>query len=192
MIEKRNGMIEKPYRLGLVVGRFQVLHMGHADMIRQGLQLCDRLCVLLGSSQECGTENNPISYEQRLDMLRAVFPEKEMLMFPLPDAGLGNNELWGQYVLNKCREYTGEMPDLVLSGKEQRREYWFTSKDGIRIAELRIPKAIPVSATAMREALAKDDREGWQRYTPSALWDRYDFLRSAVLASQGNTHTDSI
>ncbi len=192
MIEKRIGMREKPYRLGLVVGRFQVLHTGHTDMIRQGLRLCDRVCVLVGSSQECGTEKNPFSYEQRLEMLKAVFPEKEMLLFPIPDAGLGNNALWGQYVLNKCREHTGDLPDLVLSGKEQRREGWFTSQDGIRIAELRIPKAIPVSATAMREALVRNDREGWQRYTPQALWDRYDVLRSTVLAAQGNTYTDSI
>lgn len=185
-------MSEKPYRLGLVVGRFQVLHTGHADMIRQGLRLCDRVCVLVGSSQERGTEKNPFSYEQRLEMLRWVFPEKELLLFPIPDAGLGNNALWGQYVLNKCREHTGQMPDLVLSGKEQRREGWFTSPEGIRIAELRIPKVIPVSATAMREALVRNDREGWQRYTPRALWDRYDVLRGTVLAAQGNTYTDSI
>ena len=51
----------KPYDVGLIVGRFQTLHKGHEKLIETGLMLCDRLLILIGSSQECGTERNPLN-----------------------------------------------------------------------------------------------------------------------------------
>ena len=46
----------KPYDTGLVCGRFQTFHKGHERLVDTGLLLCDRLLILIGSAQECGTE----------------------------------------------------------------------------------------------------------------------------------------
>ena len=185
-------MKDTPYRTGLIVGRFQMIHTGHTDMIRQALRLCGEVCVLVGSAQEQGTEKNPFSYEQRREMLKNVFPEENVHVFPLPDAGLGNNALWGDHLLKKAEEYMGRMPDLAVSGREERREGWFSGERGAALTELRVPKRVPVSATRMRALLTENDREGWRAFAPSALWDRYDFLRETVLGTLGRTHTDSI
>ena len=58
-------MKPKPFRLGLVVGRFQALHTGHEDMISRAIALCDRVGIFVGSSQESGTFQNPFSYDLR-------------------------------------------------------------------------------------------------------------------------------
>ena len=51
--------MSKPFSLGIMVGRFQTLHIGHEQMIRTGLELCDEVGIFIGSSQESGTEKNP-------------------------------------------------------------------------------------------------------------------------------------
>lgn len=184
-------MNNKPYRLGILVGRFQTLHSGHTDMINRAIELCDKVGIFVGSSNESGTSKNPFSYETREDMLKTVFGN-EVFVFPLPDIGVGNNSTWGDYVLKNVVDRFGEMPDLLVSGKEARRVSWFDSVDGASIAELYIPKTIEISATEMRDFLINDDCESWKKYTDSKLWGKYEKLRQEVLLSKDNSETHSI
>lgn len=184
-------MNNKPYRLGILVGRFQTLHSGHTDMINRAIELCDKVGIFVGSSNESGTSKNPFSYETREDMLKTVFGN-EVFVFPLPDIGVGNNSTWGDYVLKNVVDRFGEMPDLLVSGKEARRVSWFDSVDGTSIAELYIPKTIEISATEMRDFLINDDCESWKKYTDSKLWGKYEKLRQEVLLSKDNSETHSI
>lgn len=184
-------MNNKPYRLGILVGRFQTLHSGHTDMINRAIELCDKVGIFVGSSNESRTSKNPFSYETREDMLKTVFGN-EVFVFPLPDIGVGNNSTWGDYVLKNVVDRFGEMPDLLVSGKEARRVSWFDSVDGASIAELYIPKTIEISATEMRDFLINDDCESWKKYTDSKLWGKYEKLRQEVLLSKDNSETYSI
>lgn len=191
MSDGRFTMNNKPYRLGILVGRFQTLHSGHTDMINRAIELCDKVGIFVGSSNESGTSKNPFTYETREDMLKTVFGN-EVFVFPLPDIGVGNNSTWGDYVLKNVVDRFGEMPDLLVSGKEARRVSWFDSVDGASIAELYIPKTIEISATEMRDFLINDDCESWKKYTDSKLWGKYEKLRQEVLLSKDNSETHSI
>ena len=51
--------MDKPFALGILVGRFQTLHAGHQQMIETALSLCDQVGIFVGSSQESGTQKNP-------------------------------------------------------------------------------------------------------------------------------------
>ena len=184
-------MNNKPYRLGILVGRFQTLHSGHTDMINRAIELCDKVGIFVGSSNESGTRKNPFSYETREDMRKTVFGN-EVFVFPLPDIGVGNNSTWGDYVLKNVVDRFGEMPDLLVSGKEARRVSWFDSVDGASIAELYIPKTIEISATEMRDFLINDDCDSWKKYTDSKLWGKYEKLRQEVILSKDNSETHSI
>lgn len=181
--------MEKTYKLGLLVGRFQALHLGHERMIRDAIALCGRVAVFIGSSQESGTQKNPFSYETRERMLKAVFGDA-IEVYPLPDAGLGNNRLWGQYVLDRVNAACGRKPDLFITGREERRVSWFEDKEDI--SELVVPKVIEASATQMREYLARGEEEAWKALTPRALHPMFHELRSEVLKSEGNSETQSI
>ena len=182
----------KPYRTGVLTGRFQMIHLGHIEMIEKAREICEKIIILVGSSQEAGTEKNPFSYEERRDMLKAVFPDDNISVFPLPDAGFGNHILWGEYILNRVKEYTGTLPDLMITGREERREGWFSGPNGMNVAELAVPKSVPLSATQMREWLIHGDKEKWSEATAPALRERYSALRETVLASVGKKETDSI
>ena len=184
-------MKDKAFKLGIIVGRFQTFHTGHKYMVDKACAVCDRVGILVGSSQESGTLKNPFSYEMRREMLKKVFGDRVRIE-PLPDIGVGNNNKWGDYVLQNVQRRFGKAPDLLVSGKEERRVDWFDSAAGVSVAELYIPKTIDMSATKMRQFFIDDNREEWQRYTPPQLWDDYEAMRAAVLAAKDNLFTQSI
>ena len=183
--------MEKAYKLGITIGRFQVFHKGHQAMIDKAIELCDQVGVFIGSSQESGTNKNPFTYEMRESILKKIYGDR-IRIYPLPDIGVGNNSKWGDYVLNTVVERFSEAPDLLISGKEERRTDWFDSVNGLLIAELYIPKIIDVSASKMRDLLVKDEFDTWKKYCDERLWDSFSEMRKIVLESQENMETASI
>lgn len=183
--------MSKPYKLGVTVGRFQTFHNGHKDMIDKAISLCERVGVFVGSSQESGTNKNPFTYDMRESILRTVYGDK-ISVFPLPDIGVGNTAKWGEYVLENVVRRFGTLPDLTISGKEDRRVDWMSGDEGKSIAELYIPKTIDISAQRMREMFVRGDFETWSSFCDRRLWDRFEEMRAIVLAAYGNTETSSI
>ena len=183
--------MEKPFSLGILVGRFQTLHLGHVQMIETAVSLCGQVGIFVGSAQESGTSKNPFPYALRREMLKRLFGDR-VEIYPLPDIGVGNVSAWGDYVLENVQAQFGRMPDLLVSGKEARRLDWFDSVRGVRIAELYIPKTIEISASQMRAFLLADDRARWERYVDPRIHSLYPVLRELVVGSDGKTDTQSI
>ena len=181
----------KPFELGIIVGRFQTFHTGHEYVVNTAAAVCRRTAIFVGSSQESGTLKNPFDYETRERVLKKLFGST-VEVYPLPDIGVGTNCAWGNYVLENVREHCGRLPDLLVSGKEERRLSWFDGTQGANAAELYVPKTIDISATKMREFFIDDNFEEWKRYTNPVLWDEYEPLRERVLASRDNLNTSSI
>ena len=64
--------MKKKFKLGFMVGRFQMLHKGHESLINEGLELCERFVLLLGNSEDSRTKNNPFTFEERKEMIKTV------------------------------------------------------------------------------------------------------------------------
>ncbi|MBO5076317.1 MAG: adenylyltransferase/cytidyltransferase family protein [Clostridia bacterium] len=184
----------RAYASGLIVGRFQVFHIGHRNIVRAALRLCDRVLVLIGSSQEAGTAKNPLSYETRRDVIAEIFPREaergRLIIAPLPDLGVGNVPAWGNYVYSSASEVLGTPPSLFVTGREERRISWFD--DNPAISELYVPKTVDISATQLREFLAAGEVLKWRIFSDPANYHRFDELREAVLRSAGNNETASM
>ena len=178
----------KPYKLGLIVGRFQMLHLGHVDMISKALDICERVILFIGSAQESRTAKNPLTFDERKKMLSKTFPENNLLILPLPDAGIGNNANWGDYILSQIPSEYG-IPDITISGRESRRSTWF---DNQNIAELFVAKEIEISATEMRDFLKNDNKFAWIEYSPCEIQNMYNKLRKIILDTQNVNTTESI
>ncbi len=61
---------------GLILGRFLPPHEGHCTLIRTGLNLVDRLTLVVASSA-----TDPISVDQRVSWLSELFPKVTTLVF---------------------------------------------------------------------------------------------------------------
>lgn len=184
-------MDNKQYELALILGRFQVFHKGHVEIVDKALEVADKVLILVGSSQESGTERNPFSYETRRDMIAKCFADNidRIIIIGIPDAGLGNNQSWGDYVVEYVKRHVGRLPDVAISGEETRRTSWYANYD---IDEIFIPKTTDVSATKMRAWMVENNQKEWLKYVHPALGEDFEHLRELVVASIGKTDTDSI
>ena len=173
------------YKYGLVVGRFQMFHNGHKYLIERALELCDKVIVYIGSSQEFGTALNPFSYYVREEMLDRVFEtettQKRLLIRPLPDIGVGNNDIWGRYVLGLFEGEFHCQPGLYITGLEKVRSSWFNNEIAPNVDELRITrKGIEISASECRELIRKNDYKNWCELVPTELYDKFEFYHKIM------------
>lgn len=168
----------KLYKYGLIVGRFQMLHNGHRQMVETALELCDKVVVYIGSSQESGTRENPFSYLTRAAMFNAVFDtevaQKRLLIRPLQDIGAGNNDIWGRYVLGTFEAEFHRQPDLYITGCEKNRSSWFNNEIAPKVDELMLTRNnIDISASECRLAIKYHEYEKWCKYVPEELYEFY-------------------
>lgn len=183
-------MWEEKYKMvydsGLLVGRFQTFHKGHQSLVETGLKLCDRLFILVGSSQESGTERNPFNISTRMSVIREVYPDKErVFIYALPDLTNENDITydWGKYVFDNLDRYLFKQPELMIYGNDEARSKWFDPQEIKSTAEFIMPRSrIPISATMLRDLMVLDKRKEWMKWVDSKLHKRYDALRSELMS----------
>ena len=187
-------MPRKPYGTGLVLGRFQGLHKGHEAVIRRALSLCRKVCVMIGSADKEGTPHNPFSLALRREMLERVFaPELRrgrLVIYPLPDLGVGNVPAWGDYVLENAERCLGK-PDCVVYGDEDKCRTWFPNHPEICFETLD-RQEIAMTGTKLRGLILAGDRETFEAYTHPALHGLFDALRKELLEAEAGGLPDNI
>ena len=182
------------YELAAICGRFQPLHKGHVYMIQKALDMAENVVVYIGSANKSGTPKNPFTYYARRDMILAALYKNEyvanssLFVAALNDrATISDDTGWGKYYLDKVKRDFGRYPDLLVSGSENIRSSWFTPEmlsgiDILSISRKGINKDIPdISATAVREALLKDDVATFQSLVDRSLYNDYDAMRATIL-----------
>lgn len=178
--------MQRPYDVGLVCGRFQTFHKGHEKLIDTGLLLCDRLLILVGSAQECGTERNPLNVTTRVDVIREIYEGNPSIMvYGLPDMTNENDICpeWGRYLLDHVDRYVFKNPDVMIYGNDESRSGWFDKKDLKNTTELIINREeLPISATMLRKLMVFDQRKEWMKYVNAKLHKRYDDLRRELMS----------
>lgn len=176
----------KPYDTGLICGRFQTFHKGHEKLVETGLLLCDRLLILVGSSQECGTERNPLNIETRIRMLREVYGDSNNIMiYGLSDMTNENDICpeWGRYLLDNCERYIFKNPEIMIYGNDESRSAWFDKQDLKNTTELIINRSeLPISATMLRELMVHDERKKWMALVNPRLHKMYDEIRRELMS----------
>ncbi len=178
-------MQNKPYKTGVICGRFQTIHKGHEILFETGLKLCDKLLILVGSSQESGTERNPYDVETRIEMLREIYGYGDNIIIAgLPDL-TNENDIstdWGDYLMSAIHEHLGCQPEIMVYGNDESRGQWFSKETlGNTIEVIVNRSAYPVSATMVREAMITDDRETWSNFVNPKIHHMYKPLKEKLL-----------
>lgn len=176
----------KPYDVGLVCGRFQTFHKGHEKLINTALMLCDRVLILIGSAQECGTERNPLNINTRTKMLQEIYGyQPNIMIYGLSDMTNENDicHEWGRYLLDNVERYIFKNPEVMIYGNDESRSNWFDKKDLTNTTELIINRAeLPISATMLRQLMVDDNRKEWMKWVNPKLHKMYDELRRELLS----------
>lgn len=178
----------KPYDVGMICGRFQTFHIGHESLVDTAMKLCDRVLILIGSSQECGTERNPLNIDTRIKMLRAIYGnDGSFIIKGLADL-TDENDIrpeWGRYLLDNADRYIYKKPELMIYGNDESRSRWFATEDIKDITEVIVNRGrIPISATEVRRLMVNDNRREWQKWVNPKLHKLYDEIRSELMSVQ--------
>lgn len=167
------------YKFGMVIGRFQPFHIGHYSILNRALEDCEKVVVILGSSQESRLPHNPLSATERELLIADCFPKhKHRLIFiPIEDrATLSNDKGWGEYIFSILK-YMDIFPEAIYEGREAVRKNWY---DTINVDIIQLSrKTIPISATSLREMLLIGDNN-WRHYCPKGAEKHYENLKEIL------------
>ncbi len=168
----------KKYKLGMILGRFQIFHKGHESIINKALELCDNVLILIGSADKAGTYENPFNYETRRAIIEEVYNDK-VIIAPLNDLGVGNVPLWGDYVIDACKKIK-DIPDLVIYGDEDKCKEWY--KNYPNIEYFKIDRGlIPTSSSNLKQMLIDNDYDNYKKYVDEKLLKYYSDMRLALI-----------
>ena len=124
-------------KIGVFLARFQPLHNAHLYVIEKALKECDKVVIMLGSSNKNNMIRNPFDFNLRYnllkDSLKNVKDMERINIFELPDWSQESKEednlTWGSYlyynVVSRINQksftiYYSDKPEYLLS--------WFTDE----------------------------------------------------------------
>lgn len=94
------------------LGRFQPLHVGHYRTIRRYRQEYDEFVLALGSPEKSRTPENPLSAEERKEIIHACFPDLDIVEIEDEDRGEAGYEDWVSRFVDRTDA------DVVISGND--------------------------------------------------------------------------
>jgi len=137
-------------KYGLFIGRFQPLHIGHVRVIKTALENLDRVIIVIGSSQESGTYDNPLTASERIEIMREALLDEgivdKCMIISLPD--INSDAHWVDYIVDNVPEF-----DIVISGDGLNKDLF--SKAGYKIFEL--DRWNDISASRIRKDICDEN-----------------------------------
>lgn len=164
----------KKFNTGLFIGRFQPFHLGHMHALEIASASCKKLVIGIGSSQEAGTEKNPLSAAARIKIIKAALVGSSVgrmkpKFITIPD--FGNDDAWFNYINERIPRL-----DVVFSGNQLVKKIFKSHK--IAVITLRWYNRRRLSSTNVRRAIKKG--ENWQDLVPKgAIKEIRNQFRSA-------------
>lgn len=167
---------------GLVTMRAQPLHIGHIRLIDTALKQCNRLFIILGSTQEFGTSRNPFTFSERKKMIKTYYRQEDDLAWKGAADLAWNNIIvigladifslrWPSYVLQAIKTEAGDANLGYVFGGSSYDCDWFKDYDLTPVVVNRSDTNFSFASGSMiRDMLTyKDPR--WKNYIPQCNWN---------------------
>lgn len=104
-------------RVGVIIGRFQPFHNGHALLLQQALDTAQRVIVVLGTSFHARSPKNPFTWQERAAMIGATLSEadRERVAF-VAVRDYYDDHRWSTAVQRAVASSTAASDQIVLVG----------------------------------------------------------------------------
>lgn len=145
----------EPKKKALFIGRFQPFHNGHLHALQGILKDGYQVILALGSTQESHTLMNPLTVQERKEIIKAVWPEVGEI-YEVPD--INDDRAWVSHVESIVPEF-----GPVYSGSEYVQKL-FKEHGGHEVIPVDFLEG--VSATKVRDLVIKG--EGYEDFLPQA------------------------
>ena len=154
-------------RTALFIGRFQPFHLGHLSVIEDiASSGFNRVVIGLGSSQYSGTDQNPLTAEQREELIHASIQNTSSLnveyaIVRIPD--IHDDRMWVDHVHTTVAKSGYEFSSIYTGNHNTSTLF---SSSPVEIVPVQF--IIQISATEIRQ-MAKSQDESWKRYVHSSI-----------------------
>jgi nicotinamide-nucleotide adenylyltransferase len=146
----------------LFVGRFQPLHNGHMAVIEDLFRKHRQVVIVIGSASEQGTEKNPFSARERMEMLSSVLSARGMgsvRLLPIED--FHDDALW-----------TGAIKKSARFSVAYSRNPWTAEcfrRNGVKVLKHRFFHERKYSGHRIRKLMAQG--KDWKALVPQEVYD---------------------
>lgn len=108
------------HKFAVLIGRFSPVHLGHIELIKQGLNIAEKLIIVLGSHNRALNIKNPWSSKDRIEMISKTLStsELERIQFLSIKDYLYSDSMWISDMQNKIAEASDYSDDIALVGFE--------------------------------------------------------------------------
>ncbi|RMG31189.1 MAG: nicotinamide-nucleotide adenylyltransferase [Methanobacteriota archaeon] len=169
---------------GLFIARFQPIHRGHIEVIREILQRVDELLVVIAAAQISHTLKNPLTAGERLEMVRNALIEAKIPMhrvWILPAQDIFDNALWVTHLKRLLPPF-----DVMFSNNPFTINLF--KEAGLKTERTGVYEREKYSATAIRQAII-DQEPIDQNVYPSTIellnqWKIRERLLSIVITDE--------
>jgi bifunctional NMN adenylyltransferase/nudix hydrolase len=150
----------REHKDAVYIGRFQPFHRGHLAVVEKGLELADRVTIVVGSAGAAPNIRNPWTFEERRTMILAALHTKERAsepatlahrvnIVPLRDY-FYNENAWVADVQSKTAQLGIEEGALLLGNYKDGSSYYLKSFPQWEITPVDAPA---MDATTIRKTL---------------------------------------
>ncbi len=196
---------QKTLKIGVFIARFQPLHKAHIYVIEKALKECDKLVIMLGSSNKENMPRNPFNFRLRKELLsESLGSEQDMTriqIYQLPDwseENLSNDDaVWGHYLYYNIVSRIGQKNfTLYYSDNPDTVKNWFDDEVNrfVSFCFFDRQKVFDgLSSTKIREALlnfTEKDKKYLYKFLPEAVFERVEELREIILKVHSNPKKD--
>ncbi|WP_414837621.1 adenylyltransferase/cytidyltransferase family protein [Candidatus Nanosalina sp. VS9-1] len=145
------------------LGRFQPFHRGHRKVIEDYRDEFDDFCIGIGSTDEERTEDNPLNFEERKELIEACYPDLEIVGIDDEEKTDEGNRIW----MEKVKKKTGA--DIVISQNPLVRKI-VEDFPGLELEEQDLHDPKIYSGTAVRRRIKSG--EEWRYLVPECAEDK--------------------
>jgi bifunctional NMN adenylyltransferase/nudix hydrolase len=149
----------------VLIGRFQPVHVGHMEVILQGLRQSKKLIVAIGSARSPRCYRNPFTYDEREFMIRQSVKEIDLSLearlrvVPLVDL-LYNDEQWIKNAQQAVYDHLERDETVSLIGHAKDRSSFYLNMFPAWKSTV-VENYKNISATPMRNAYFSNIGEMW-------------------------------
>lgn len=156
------------------LGRFQPLHLGHSQVIEGYIEEYDELEVVIGSAGESRTGENPLTADERKELIHACFPDVEIEEIEDEERDEDGNRKWAQKLEKKIdADVLITQNDLV---KELAREH-----TDLKVEEQELYDEELYSGTEIRRRIRSG--EEWRYLVPDCAREKLSELTEKIKES---------
>ena len=196
---------EKSLKVGVFLARFQPLHKAHMYVIERALKECDKLVIMLGSSNKENMPRNPFNFRLRKELLTEslgnLHDMTKIQIYQFPDwsaENLPNDDVvWGHYLYyNIVSRINQKNFTLYYSDDPNYVKNWFDDEVSkyVSFAFFNRQKVFDgLSSTKIREALlnfTEKDKKYLYKSLPEAVFERVEELHEIMVKVHKNPKND--